>query len=97
MATIKTVINEPKRGCGYRKEGGLYLVSSRGAQACGKLPIPLDICPTCNDGIKPSRDWTWIDGKKIAEDIECSFENHEFSECFRCPVHDPQERVGLGC
>ncbi len=53
MAMIKTVINEPKRGCRYRKEGGLYLVSGRGAQVCGKLLIPLDVCPTCSAATSP--------------------------------------------
>jgi hypothetical protein len=57
---IKTLI-ERRRGCGYRKGGGLYLVADGPGVPCCKLPIPTLICPTCRGGIKPSRGWTWID------------------------------------
>lgn len=50
-----------KRGCGWRKAGGLYLVAEGVDRACGVLPIPLERCPVCNHGIKPSRGWTWVD------------------------------------
>lgn len=52
---------EAKRGCGYRKVGGLYLVCDPGGQPCERLPIPLDVCPCCGGGIKQTRGWTWID------------------------------------
>lgn len=52
---------EKRRGCGYRKVGGLYLCGEGGGESCCKMPIPLDICPTCNHGIKQSRGWQWID------------------------------------
>lgn len=38
---------EAKRGCGYRKIGGIYLVASGEGFPCGRLPIPLVECPTC--------------------------------------------------
>jgi hypothetical protein len=52
---------EAKRGCGYRKVGGLYLVSGGGGVPCDRLPILLDVCPCCHAGFKQSRGWTWID------------------------------------
>lgn len=39
---------EPRRGCGYRKAGGLYLVTKAGiGEPCERLPIPLADCPCC--------------------------------------------------
>lgn len=51
---------EQRRGCGYRQEGGLYLVGGKLAAPCGALPIELEVCPTCGGGIHPSRGWTWV-------------------------------------
>jgi hypothetical protein len=55
------VRTDRQRGCGWRKPGGLYLVSSGLAAPCGALPIRLDRCPCCGNGIKATRGWTWID------------------------------------
>jgi len=52
---------EKRRACGYRKVGGLYLVSDGPAMPCCKLPIILHVCPTCHGGIKQARGWQWID------------------------------------
>jgi hypothetical protein len=52
---------EARRGCGYRKVGGLYLVGSGGGIACDRLPIALEVCGCCGQGIKPTRGWTWVD------------------------------------
>ena len=52
---------EAKRGCGYRKVGGLYLVSGGFGVPCDRLPIELTVCPCCHGGFKQSRGWTWID------------------------------------
>ena len=38
---------EKKRGCGYRKVGGLYLCGSGIPTTCDRLPLPLEPCPTC--------------------------------------------------
>jgi len=56
---IKTV-TDFQRGCGWRKEGGLYIVGGGIARECGRLPIPLTICPTCYQGIKPTRGFTYV-------------------------------------
>lgn len=50
---------EKPRGCGYRKEGGLYMVSGALAGICGRMPWPLRACEYCGSGIKPCRGWTW--------------------------------------
>jgi hypothetical protein len=52
---------EQRRGCGYRKVGGLYLVSGGAGQDCDRIPIPLDVCPVCSHGFKQARGWTWTD------------------------------------
>jgi rubredoxin len=52
---------EAKRGCGYRKVGGLYLVSEGGGMPCDRFPIPLDVCPVCSHGFKQARGFTWVD------------------------------------
>lgn len=38
---------EAVRGCGYRKAGGLYIVCGGIGEPCERLPIPIDVCPTC--------------------------------------------------
>jgi hypothetical protein len=58
---------EAKRGCGYRKVGGLYLVGGGIGVPCDRLPIPLTVCPCCGQGIKQSRGWTWVDVNKLVE------------------------------
>jgi len=52
---------EARRGCGYRKVGGLYMVSGGAGVPCDRLPIPLDVCPVCSHGFKQARGWTWVD------------------------------------
>lgn len=84
---------EGKRGCGWRKPGGLYLVCRGLARECGKLPIPLVVCPTCGGGIKPARGWTWINGTALAHDARCRLEGT--ANCATCPLSKPQGRVGL--
>jgi hypothetical protein len=51
---------EARRACGYRKVGGTYLVGGRLAAPCGRLPVPLAVCPACGHGIKPARGFTWV-------------------------------------
>jgi len=59
---------EAKRGCGYRKVGGIYLVGGEGMHPCDRLPIELTVCPCCGGGIKQTRGWTWIDPVKLLGD-----------------------------
>jgi len=85
---------EKRRGCGYRKVGGLYLVGEGFAVSCDRLPYILDVCPTCNQGIKPSLGFTWIKGNNFFKD-DCK---NNFSECHPfCKICFPQQldKVGL--
>lgn len=59
MPGIPTYV-EAARGCGYRQPGGLYLVGNALAEPCPRLPFPLDKCPHCGQGIRPSRTQTWF-------------------------------------
>lgn len=53
---------EGARGCGYRQPGGLYLVSDGAGEDCDRLPAEMHVCPTCSQGIKPARGFTYVDG-----------------------------------
>lgn len=87
---IKTIY-EGKRGCGFRKEGGLYLFSDGIFFTCGMMPIPLTICPCCNQGIKPARGFTWI-SPRIWENQICKSEKCKHCDPF---FDDKLEKVGL--
>lgn len=95
---IKSIVNERKRGCGYRQPGGLYLIAGQPVAPCGKLPLELSVCPCCGSGIKPARGWTWVDGKKLFEGVKCravaAFAPGDFHGC-RCVLQDPPEKMGL--
>jgi hypothetical protein len=89
-------MSESKRGCGYRKIGGTYLMGGRLADPCGRLPLPLRRCATCGGGIKQSRGWTWVDPAALLGQGSCSL-----SACTYCPLSNParmadeQGRCGL--
>jgi hypothetical protein len=81
---IQTVI-EKKRGCGFREPGGLYLRTDGIGRICGALPIELVVCPTCHQGIKPARGWTWINiATLVSERKECVKDGG----CGDCPIAD---------
>ena len=103
MATIH-VRQDRERGCGWRKPGGLYVISDGLAAPCGALPIPLCRCPTCGNGIKPTRGWTWIDAGALLAPATalCSgppaVNPDRFGErpsCGRCPMGQITGRQGL--
>lgn len=56
---------EKRRGCGYRKVGGLYLVCDGLSAPCDRLPFPLHVCPTCGNGYKQHLGWQWVNGFNI--------------------------------
>lgn len=68
---------EQKRGCGYRKIGGIYLVCGGRGIECKLLPYPLDVCPVCSAGIKFCRGWTWISRSLFIFSKD---------QCGRCPL-----------
>lgn len=91
-----SIRSEGERGCGRRKPGGIYLVAGKHAGPCGKLPLPLGICPCCGHGIKPSRGWTWTDPQALFMGRECrkgpggleSPPDGPDSQCQACPLND---------
>jgi len=88
---IQTIVNEAKRGCGYRKPGGLYLVSGQPSAPCGKLPLELTVCPCCGQGVKPARGWTWVDPVPLFLHVECRSDHGvrvQHDECENCPLDD---------
>jgi hypothetical protein len=97
MATIRQV-PVMKRGCGFRMAGAIYLVGDAPAHVCGKLPLKLDRCPTCDHGIKFSRGWTWIDPVELWGERKCRFTDSggiEDGLCKnRCPFYDVENRIG---
>lgn len=85
--TIETRI-ESARGCGYRQPGGIYIVGGAYKASCGRLPIPLTVCPCCHAGIKPSRGWTWVGAALL------QFTCRTPQNCTNCGFPD-EDRYGL--
>ncbi len=84
---------ESKRGCGYRKVGGLYIMGGGVLRRCGRLPLPLKVCQACGGGIKQTRGWTWIDPSKLFAGIPCESRPHE---CIDCPLGEITELSKAG-
>jgi len=86
---------ETKRGCGYRKVGGLYLCGEYISVPCDRLPYPLDVCPTCGGGIKVSRGFTKINPLKLfGYHQPCS---GRIRPCFVCDPKDEMAYImGVG-
>ncbi|GAJ18049.1 unnamed protein product, partial [marine sediment metagenome] len=51
---------EERRGCGFRKVGGMYLCGEFVSSPCDRMPFPLTTCPVCGQGIKVSRGFTQV-------------------------------------
>jgi len=57
---------------------------------CCKLPLALDICPCCNQGIKQTRGWTWFNPIPFFSKTACP--------AIPCPASNPTSmgnKVGL--
>jgi len=84
---------ESKRGCGFRKPGALYLVAPPGEfTMCGRLPLPMHVCPVCGSGVKPCRGWTWVRPQELFANSDCRSER---SHCATCVLRELPERAGL--
>lgn len=75
---------DKERGCGWRKPGGIYLISDSVSAPCGKLPLPLTVCPCCSAGIKFTRGFTWVDGDALFRTVECKSAK---CHCASCPMN----------
>ena len=89
MPTIKTLI-EPRRGCGYRKPGGFYLIGSGSSSPCCKLPFPLTDCVCCGNTIKFTRGFQWISSTLFTNGEDCIY-----SQGVICPLGSPGNKMGL--
>ena len=84
---------EAKRGCGYRKVSGLYLVGGGVGIPCDRLPFELTVCPCCSQGIKPARGFTWVDVAKLFQGPHMLPINLQFTppeKTFPCYCHGSQ-------
>jgi len=80
---------EPKRGCGYRRVGGLYLCGSGITVSCDRLPFPIEYCPVCGAGIHFSQAFQWIDAFRMFGIHEGCQDKH--NNCYMCqPVSNPK-------
>jgi hypothetical protein len=86
-------ITEGARGCGFRKPGGLYLINRNEGTPCGRVPFPLDLCPCCGEGFRPSRGYRWVDGERLLQDAPaCEFE----SDCRETCSFRPGNEASVG-
>lgn len=94
-------VHESKRGCGYRQPGGLYLRTDGLGRECGALPVETTVCPTCSQGIKPARGWTWINLASLVSQRGCPMgeivaTDGEPTGCGECPIADAMiQKAGL--
>jgi len=90
------LVTDTIRGCGRRKETGIYLRSDGMSAPCGRLPIELQICPCCGSGVKWSKGWTWINLAQFARGKECEGRP---SDPFAKPTKGRKVslKVGSGC
>jgi hypothetical protein len=89
--TIRTSV-ESARGCGYRKAGGYYLVAPDLSEPCERLPLELDRCPHCGQGVGPARGFTWITPAVLfPAETHGSYEHNA-----RCPLGLSTSEVGIG-
>ena len=77
---------EERRGCGFRKVGGMYLCGEFISSPCDRMPFPLTTCPVCGQGIKVTRGFTQVNPYRLWA-IHRDCKDH-FRPCFLC---DPQD------
>jgi hypothetical protein len=86
---------EAKRGCGFRKVGGIYLVSGDAWDDCDRLPFPIGYCPVCHEGMKFPRSPREINPLKLLGLHEqCTETPHDWgAPAGACRVCQPTEEV----
>jgi len=85
---------EPKRGCGYRRVGALYLVGSGMAVPCDLLPLPITPCPTCHFTIPFTRGFLWIHRDYLGYRSEGHYYSKEGCKCSKfCPLCYPFQNI----
>ena len=75
----KPMAVEAKRGCGFRKVGGIYLVAKGAWASCDRLPLEVCACPVCGEGVHFPRSPRKVNPKKL-------FGQHYESAGCTCPT-----------
>lgn len=89
---------EAKRGCGYRKVGGLYLVGGGLSAPCDRMPFLLERCKVCGGGIKFTRGPQWILPEFFPEHVsvkDCACEHGSMGG--PCSLCDHKHPIGVQC
>lgn len=90
------VVVEIKRGCGFRKIGGIYIVGGVSGLECPNIPYKVCNCPVCGGGVKQSRGFTWIRPNRL-------FDAPETSDCANLGIeveityHDGSKEKSRNC
>lgn len=79
---------EPKRRCGYRKVGGLYLCAGQLSEPCHNLPFLLRPCSRCGRAVEFSRSFGWVPST-ILDGCADSAGSDPF-HCDSCPICTPE-------
>ena len=89
---------EAKRGCGFRKIHGLYMVADGLSAACDRLPIEIGACPVCNSGLHFTRGMTQINARKLwGIHTPCQDPEEIKVQCTCCtPPEAPSYIMGVG-
>lgn len=58
---------EVERGCGFRKPGGIYLVSDGPSVGCDRLPLPISPCSCCGYAPSQTRSHQWLPGHFLGD------------------------------
>jgi len=90
---------EKARGCGYRKVGGLYLMTEGEGFSCERMPIPIEPCECCGlVPVKRARGWQWITWEwldKVAKPCTCEGITKHFAVCALCNGQLIGEQLGV--
>lgn len=75
---------EPKRGCGYRKAGAMYLCADGLATLCDRLPLFLSSCNCCGFYPRFTRGMRLLSGLYIGQLVEPHNECRDVGDCPIC-------------
>ncbi len=91
---------ESKRGCGFRKFGGLYIVCDPIGTSCDRLPFELTVCSHCGEGYKRSRAYRWVKPVTMLDgdhypDCDCSLQRNNCPVCLPRSIFGRDGKAGL--
>jgi len=77
---------EAARGCGFRKAGGIYIVSGGIGEPCERLPVPLETCEHCKRAaIEFTRGLQWVGVTyALSRARACDFNPDHCTHCVIC-------------